>query len=479
MSERTENFYKRDTLPPVKPDPVPENESLPAQIGPYLIDKLIEKGGMSYLFLSHDPSSKQPIIIKVLSPKFVKNKEASDRFLNEAKIIKMANHPNIVTLYDSGVWESGLYIAMEYIEGISLRKWLENTPAGLKKRIEMILEIAYALVHLHTHHVIHRDLKPENILVTPSGHIKVIDFGIAQVLNERGQDPQNKRFIGTPIYISPEQREDPENVSYPSDIYSLGIVAYEILLGKLSQGQVHLSLMPKGVRSILAKALNPNPKERYHDVVDFIGDLSLYLHSDELDKDKKLTENFSSLYRDILDEAQKILNPALNEVEVRLSLTPYPTIMWGKFNDIFVLLEDTERNEKTFLKYFEIYGFLKSQNFDNIDSFIKQLHSFLTKNYSSLFVGAILTIKDSKIRGVSFGDVKIVIDTEVMKSEMPLGMSQESPSLFSHEIKNQVILHTLKNIFEENSDPASSIMKTKLKDPEFAKEREPYIFIFK
>lgn len=478
MAENNSDFYKRNTLPPVKPDPVLENQPLPTQIGPYTIDKLIEKGGMSYLFLSHDPATKQPIIIKVLSPKFVKNKEASDRFLNEAKIIKMANHPNIVTLFDSGVWENGLYIAMEYIEGISLRKWLENTPAGLKKRIEMILEIAYALVHLHTHHVIHRDLKPENILVAQSGHIKVIDFGIAQVLNEKGQDSQNKRFIGTPIYISPEQREDPEKVSYPSDIYSLGIIAYEILLGKLSQGQVHLALMPKGVRGILAKALNPNPSERYHDVVDFIGDLSLYLHSAELEKDKKQNENFSSLYRDILDEAQNVLNKPIEGMEFRLSLTPYPTILWGKFKDVFVLLEDTERNERTFLKYFEIYGFLKSLHFDNIANLIKMLQSFLA-NYSSVFVGAILSIKDNEVRGVSFGDVKIIIDDKQMKSEIPLGMNLETPSLFTSEKKTRVIIHTLKEFSLEKSDPISLITETKLKDPEFAKDRQPYIFIFK
>lgn len=354
------DFHKRDTIPPLKPSPTPENEPLPAEIGPYTIDKLIEKGGMSYLFLSHDPATKKPIIIKVLSPKFVKNKEASDRFLTEAKIIKMANHPNIVTLYDLGEWENGLYIAMEYIDGISLRKWLENTPAGLKKRVEMILEIAYALVHLHTHHVIHRDLKPENILVTLEGHIKVIDFGIAQVLNEKELGNQNKRFIGTPVYISPEQREDPEKVSYPSDIYSLGIISYEILLGRLSQGQLHLSLMPRGVRSILAKALNPNPQERYHDVVDFIGDLSLYLHSKELETDSKEGPSFSNLYRDILEESARLLQPPLPDTDFRLSLSPYPTLMWGTFNNTFVLLEETERNEKTFLKYLEIYGFLKS-----------------------------------------------------------------------------------------------------------------------
>ena len=134
---------------------------------------------------------------------------------------------------------------MEFIQGLSLRQQILRVPISLKRALEIIKDIAYALCHLHTHGVIHRDLKPENILITNDSQIKVIDFGIAQLLSEQilKKAPLKQRMIGTPVYISPEQRDNPESVSYPSDIYSLGIIAYELILGRLSQGHIHLSLI--------------------------------------------------------------------------------------------------------------------------------------------------------------------------------------------------------------------------------------------
>ena len=172
-----------------------------------------------------------------------------------------------------------LYIAMEFIQGISLRQYILQTPVSLKKALEIILDIAYALCHLHAHGVIHRDLKPENIIISDSGIVKVIDFGIAQILSEKKDDIGDfkQRTIGTPIYMSPEQKEYPEGVSYPTDIYSLGIIAYELILGKLSHGLIHLSLMPKGLQKIFNKMLQSKPEERYHDIVDLISDLSAYI----------------------------------------------------------------------------------------------------------------------------------------------------------------------------------------------------------
>ncbi|CDR32942.1 serine/threonine protein kinase [Criblamydia sequanensis] len=262
-------------------------EALPRQIGPYKIESLLQKGGMSILFLATHPESKEPITIKVLSPKYVSNPEAIKRFLYEAEIISMTDHPNIVKLYGYGQWEGGLYIAMEFIEGISLRQLLLRYPISLKQALEYIIDIAYALCHLHTHGVIHRDLKPENILVTDSRIIKVIDFGIAQLISqEEGQIEDNSmRVMGTPIYMSPEQRNNPNSVSYPSDIYSLGIITYELILGKLSHGRIHLSLMPKGMQKILSKALQANPEDRYQDIVDFISDISSYMHSENMQKE--------------------------------------------------------------------------------------------------------------------------------------------------------------------------------------------------
>lgn len=307
----TNSFFKRPTLPPLPPDALisAEPPSTPKQIGPYPIETLLDKGGMSILYLASHPETQAPITIKVLSPQFLSHPEMTSRFLKEAEIIALADHPNIVKLYGYGEWERGLYIAMEFIQGISLRQYLLQNPLSLKKALEIILEISYALCHLHTHGVIHRDVKPENVLVDESGHVKVIDFGISQLIDNPlvTAEPEKARLVGTPIYMSPEQRNDPTSASYPSDIYSLGIISYELLLGKLCHGQVHLSLMPKGMQKILAKALQANPKDRYLDIVDFIADVSAYLHSTQFDKEKKVGDSAGALFEKFHQLQQQLL----------------------------------------------------------------------------------------------------------------------------------------------------------------------------
>lgn len=282
---------------------------------------------MSLLYLATHPDIQAPITIKVLLPKFLAYPEMTARFLKEAEIIALADHPNIVKLYGYGQWESGLYIAMEFIQGRSLRQYLLQNPLPLKTALEMVLEIAYALCHLHTHGVIHRDLKPENILIDEKGHVKVIDFGIAQLIDpfelEAVLEPEDKRrLIGTPIYMSPEQLESPTNVSYPSDIYSLGIIAYELVLGKFQGGKVYLSLMPKGLEKILAKALQPQIPERYVDIVDFISDLSSYLHSPQFEKEKKASDHAGELFEKLqMIQAQLISAEPVQEVEYKFGIS--------------------------------------------------------------------------------------------------------------------------------------------------------------
>lgn len=323
-----QDFHKQPTSPGLivegsvsLPIPIPDT---PKMIGPYKIESLLEKGGMSILYLATHPETKEPTTIKVLSPKYATDPDVIRRFANEADIIAMANHPNIVQLYGFGEWEGGLYIAMEFIQGISLRQYILKTPVSLTRAIEIIIDIAYALCHLHSHGVIHRDLKPENIIITESGKIKVIDFGIAQLLARSGIDQLHARrqMLGTPIYMSKEQRENPDTVSYPSDIYALGIIAYELILGKLSHGQIHLSLMPKGIQKILHKALQPNPEDRYQDAVDFIADISEYKSSTALQKEKKAGDTLSEL-AESLKRAQLALlttNPPLwPRVEIGLA----------------------------------------------------------------------------------------------------------------------------------------------------------------
>ncbi|MEX1012476.1 MAG: protein kinase [Waddliaceae bacterium] len=303
--------HKQPTLPYAARDEEAESaQEIPKAIGPYQVEALLEKGGMSNLYLATHPETKQPTTVKALLPKYLSNTEVVERFLKESEIISLADHPNIVKLFDQGEWEGGLYIAMEYIQGMSLRQFLLQTPLSLKRSLQMILDISYAICHLHTHGVIHRDLKPENVLVTEDGEIKVIDFGIAQLLTEQPLDvtPSKPKLIGTPIYMSPEQRKDPEKVSYPSDIYSLGIIAYELILGKLSHGRIHLSLMPQGVQKILHKALQKDPDKRYQDVVEFISELSDFLYSPEVQKIKTVKDQLSALTEDLREVQSNFSN---------------------------------------------------------------------------------------------------------------------------------------------------------------------------
>ena len=338
------DFHKLKTIPTGVGKSFGKELLLPSKIGPYKVEALLEKGGMSFLYLATHPETKDPITIKVLFPEFLSNPEMVQRFLREAAIIALADHPNIVKLYGQGEWEGGLYIAMEFIQGISLRQYLLRNLISLKHALELVMEISMALCHLHAHGIIHRDLKPENILVTESGGIKVIDFGIAQLLTDNKKDPHSKRrLIGTPIYMSPEQKNDPESTSYPSDIYSLGIITYELVLGKLSHGHIHLSIMPKGLQKILTKALQQNPDDRYLDIVDFMTDLSAYLHSPALLKENKELDPLSDL-SESLRQAQYSLIPQSPPIwkDVEIGLASYKSLgIPSLYYDFFTLPEET------------------------------------------------------------------------------------------------------------------------------------------
>ncbi len=313
-------FYKQSTLPDLLAKEKPAET--PERIGPYRIEGLLTKGSMSLLYLGILPETGQTLAIKVLSPDFVTHPEAVERFLKEAQIIGITNHPNIVKLYGQGEWEDGLYIAMEFIRGISLSQFIIQQSFSLKRCIDIILQVAYALLHLHTHGVVHRDLKPENILITEDGEIKVIDFGIAQLHEEMKYGKTSTQVLGTPSYMSPEQKENPSAVTYSSDIYSLGVIAYELVLGKLSFGAINLALLPKGLQKIIAKALAVSASERYTDIVDFITDLSQYLKSGDLERDRPGSDQMKEMVEVLQKATSSLLPPNLPdwpELEIGLA----------------------------------------------------------------------------------------------------------------------------------------------------------------
>ncbi|MEM7175701.1 MAG: protein kinase [Chlamydiota bacterium] len=307
-----ESFHKQTTLPNLTGSELKPPIS-PKRIGPYKVEALLNKGGMSYLYLGMHPEKEIPIAIKVLSPKYITDSDMVQRFSKEAEIINQTNHPNIIKLYGHGKWENGLYIAMEFVQGISLKQFILQQNLTIRSALDMILQVAYALLHLHSHGVIHRDLKPENILITNHGQVKVIDFGIAQLHADKSNDLLTRKgqFIGTPTYMSPEQKRDPLNVSYATDIYSLGVIAFELIVGKLAYGSIQTHLLPKGLRKIIAKALESSVDKRYRDVVDFITDITRYLKATVGQSQSKHPQDVKELWAALQTGQRKLLPPSL------------------------------------------------------------------------------------------------------------------------------------------------------------------------
>ncbi len=205
--------------------------------GRYILEEQLDSGGMGNIFLAEDKLSKKKVVVKHLHS-FKKTKNNILRFKKEANILKGLDHPNIVSLIEYLSWNDEFYIILEYLKGISLQEKLENKKVfGINEVNDMYLQILNALEAAHRKQIVHRDLKPSNIFCIPRkglyDHIKILDFGISISLEE-GPDSRLTRtgeIIGTPIYLSPEHIREKQNISFYSDIYSLGIILYELLAG--------------------------------------------------------------------------------------------------------------------------------------------------------------------------------------------------------------------------------------------------------
>src|SRR3954471_22276089 len=196
----------------------------------YHIEREIARGGKAEVYLARDQSLNRPVALKALFPEFAREPSFVERFRREAQAAANLNHPNIVSIYDWGQ-ESGTYfIVMEYVEGRSLRDVIRaDGPIDASQAAEIAAEIASALGFAHRTGVVHRDVKPGNVLLTAQGSVKVTDFGIARAGTSDGLT-QTGSVMGTATYFSPEQAQG-LSVDGRSDVYSLGIVLYELVCG--------------------------------------------------------------------------------------------------------------------------------------------------------------------------------------------------------------------------------------------------------
>ena len=246
----------------------------------YLIKELIGVGGMAYVFKAEALGTGKTVAIKILSDEYNDDEKSVKRFINESKAVSMLSHPNIVKIYDVSFGKIN-YIVMEYVDGVTLKDYIDHKKLlPFKEALYYTCQILSALSHAHAKNIIHRDVKPQNIMIGRDGNIKVMDFGIAKMLNSESITMTDKA-IGTVNYISPEQASG-KTVGYSSDIYSVGVMLYEMTTGVLpfvADGPMAVAMMqvtddpvppsehneniPRGLEQVILKAMNKETDDRF------------------------------------------------------------------------------------------------------------------------------------------------------------------------------------------------------------------------
>ena len=252
----------------------------------YEIEEILGEGGMAFVYKAKDRQLQRTVAIKTLKPNYVSQEKFVDRFRREAQTAANLNHPNIVQIFDWGI-EDEPYFVMEYIEGNTLTSIISsNRTVGLNDILYIGSQVASGLKEAHKHGLVHRDIKPGNIMITPSGKVKVTDFGIVSLQNEESDITKTGAVLGTASYISPEQAQG-KAVSFESDLYSLGTVLYELITGKppfsgdspIATATKHLTDkpeklstyrkdIPKGLENAVLKLLEKRPSDRFKSAED-------------------------------------------------------------------------------------------------------------------------------------------------------------------------------------------------------------------
>ncbi len=278
-------------------------------ISHYKVREKIGAGGMGEVYLAEDTKLDRQVAVKILNEKFSRDESNLNRFIQEAKAASALNHPNILVIHEIGETEDAHFIVSEYIEGETLRERFGKSPLKLSETLDIAVQIANALSAAHTAHIVHRDVKPENIIVRPDGFVKILDFGLAKLVEQKAGGleestlKQNETakgvILGTVSYMSPEQAKG-ERVDERTDIFSFGVLIYEMLTGKTpfageSASETLANLInlepqplsrfaaktPDELQRIVSKMLRKNRDERYQTMKGLLSDL------------KELKENLS------------------------------------------------------------------------------------------------------------------------------------------------------------------------------------------
>jgi serine/threonine protein kinase/membrane-associated protease RseP (regulator of RpoE activity) len=271
--------YDSSKIPTLNPETSPTDDEpilqSGAKLGQYEIKEMIGRGGMGTVYKAYQSILDRFVAIKILPAKLSSDPEFQKRFNREAKALAGLSHPNIITIYDMSREGNYYYFVMELVEGVTIRKLISEHKLPPPEALKIVPQLCDALEYAHSEGVVHRDIKPENILVDKNGRIKIADFGLARLVKgETGVDRVTKtnEVMGTFDYMAPEQRFSSKDVDHRVDIYSLGVVFYEMLTGELPIGKFelpsHMVHIDVRVDDVVLKTLEKEPSKRYQRAIE-------------------------------------------------------------------------------------------------------------------------------------------------------------------------------------------------------------------
>lgn len=261
--------------PPNPAGPGPDEQELSRLLPQFAILELIGSGGMGWVYRVRQRGLDRLAALKIMAPGLASDPAFVERFTREGQALARLQHPNIVSVYDFGEVAGFCWLLMEYVDGVNLRQVMASGGLSSTEALRIIPEVCAALCYAHGRGVLHRDIKPENILLDATGRVKIADFGVARFSAGAGgisSLTQSGVSLGTPVYMAPEQIERPQDVDHRADIYSLGVVFYEMLTGGLPLGRFPAPSETEGVDArldpVVFRTLEKQRERRYQSASD-------------------------------------------------------------------------------------------------------------------------------------------------------------------------------------------------------------------